>query len=417
VTAPRLPALVAFVLLLAAVAVLLAIATPWHPLGAHAPHVAADPHRDFTGAQFARETAFHRAVRPPAYASLALGLVIAALLGLTTTGARLVGAIPGPWPVKAALGGLVLSLVPQLVTLPLDARAEVVLRRYGLSTQTWPAWTLDEVKGALVGGVLVVVAAVGLVGIARAAPRTWWAWGGAAAALLVCVVSYVYPIVVEPLFNTFTPLEAGQLRTDLLDLARRDGLPVHQVLVADASRRTTALNAYVSGYGATRRIVLYDTLLHDATPREVELVVAHELGHVKHHDVRNGTVAGALGAAAGVAGLFLLLTYAPLLRRAGAANAQDPKVLGLVLFAIATAGFVTAPLQNIVSRHIEARADVHSLDLTGDVATFEASERRLAVTNLSDLDPNPVVYALFFTHPSSPERIALAQAWAARRPG
>jgi STE24 endopeptidase len=415
VTPPRLPALVAFLVLGGAVVALLAATTPWHPLGAHPPHVAVDPRRDFTAAEIAREQAFHRLVRPPAYAALALGLAVAVLLGGTRLGARVVAAVPGPWPVKAALGGLALSLLPRLLTLPLDARAEVALRRYGLSTQTWGGWAVDQAKGALVGGVLLVVVAVGLVGLARAAPRTWWAWGALAGAALVCVVSYVYPVVVEPVFNRFTPLEAGPLRDELLDLARRDGLPVRDVLVADASRRTTALNAYVSGYGRTRRIVLYDTLLAKATPAETRLVVAHELGHVKAHDVRNGTLAGALGAAAAVAGLYLLLTSPALLRRAGADGAADPRVLGLVLAAVAVAGFATGPAQALVSRRIEARADVHSLDLTGDVDTFVSSERTLALTNLSDLDPHPLVYALFFSHPSSPERIALACAWAEQR--
>jgi STE24 endopeptidase len=414
VTAPRGPALVAFVVLGLAVVALLAVATPWHPLGADAPRVPVEPLRDFTAAQVARENAFHSAIRPFGLGSLALSLAVAAVLGLTPSGARVVTALGrGPWPVRAAIGALALTLVPMLVTLPLDARAETVLRRYGLSTQSWSSWTADRLKGALVGGVVLVVVAVGLVGLAKAAPRTWWAWGAAAAAVLVMVASYVFPLVVEPLFNHFTPLEAGTLRTDLLDLARRDGLPVHEILVADASRRTTALNAYVSGFGGTRRIVLYDTLLAQATPDEVELVVAHELGHVNAHDVRNGTAAGALGAAAAVCGLYLLLA-SPLVRRAGADGPHDPRVLGLVLFAIAAAGFVTGPVQTLVSRRIEARADVHSLDLTGDVDTFVASERKLAVTNLSDLDPNPVIYGLFFTHPTSPERIALARAWQRR---
>jgi STE24 endopeptidase len=413
----RLHALVAFAVLSAAVVALLALTTPWHPLGANAPRVAVDVTRDFTPEQKAREDAFHRQVRPPGYAALALGLLAAAALGLTPLGARVVDRLGrGPWPVRAAIGGLALALLPRLLTLPLNARTEVVLRRYGLSTQTWAGWLADQAKGALVGSVLVVVATVGLVGIARAAPATWWAWGGLAAAALVCVVSFAYPVVVEPLFNTFTPLPDGTLRTELLDLARRDGVPVDEVLVADASRRTTALNAYVSGYGSTRRIVLYDTLLTDATPREVELVVAHELGHVKNHDVRNGTLAGALGAAAAVAGLYLLLTAPALLRRAGADGAGDPRVLGLVLFAVAAVGFVTSPAQCLVSRRIEARADVHALDTTRDVDTFVTSEKRLAVTNLSDLDPDPVTYAFFFTHPTSPERLALARAWAERRP-
>jgi STE24 endopeptidase len=411
---PRAAAATAFVVLGLALVALLALTTPWHPLGAHAPHVPVDPRRDFTAAEIARERAFHAAVRPPAYAALLLGLAVAVLLGLTKAGATLVVKVPGPWPVKAALGGLALALVPQVLTLPLDARAEVVLRRYGLSTQTWAGWAADQAKGALVGGVLLVVVAVGLVGLARWRPESWWAWGATGAALLVCLLSYVYPVVVEPLFNRFTPLESGPLKTELLDLARRDGLPVKEVLVADASRRTTALNAYVSGYGGTRRIVLYDTLLAKSTPRETVLVVAHELGHVKHHDVRNGTLAGALGAAVAVAGLYLLLTSPTLTQRAGATGAQDPRALGLVLAALAVATAVTGPAQSLLSRRIEARADVHSLDLTGDPDTFVSSEQTLARTNLADLDPNPVVYALFFSHPSSPERIALARAWAER---
>ena len=414
-TAPRLPALVAFLVLGGALVALLVTTTPWRPLG-EGPAPKADPRRDFTTEQIAREDAFHSAVRPPAYAALAVSLAIAAVLGLTPLGARVVTAVGrGPWPVKTALAGLALSLIPTILTLPLDARREVVLRRYGLSTRTWAGWASDHAKSALVGGVLLVIAVVGLIGLAKAAPKTWWAWGALGGAALVAVTSYVYPLVVEPLFHEFTPLEQGRLRDDLLALAERDGLPVKDILVADASRRTTALNAYVSGYGRTRRIVLYDTLLRDATEAEVELVVAHELGHVKAHDVRNGTVAGALGAAAAVAGLYLVLTSG-LAQRAGADGPHDPRILGLTIFAIGAATFVSGPLQTLVSRRIEARADVHSLDLTGDVDTFVSTEKRLAETNLSDLDPHPLVYALFFTHPTAPERIALARAWAEQRP-
>lgn len=413
---PRGAALVAFLVLGAALVALLALTTPWHPLGANAPHVATDPGRDFTAEQVAREVAFHNALRPSVYAAMAVALVAAGVLGLTGLGARIATAVgKGPWPVRTALAALALSLVPTLLTLPLRARSEVVLRRYGLSTQTWGTWTVDQLKGALVGGVLLVVAVVGIAGLARRAPATWWAWGALAAAVLVAVVSYVYPVVVEPVFNRFTPLAAGPQREALLALAEKDGVPVKDVLVADASRRTTALNAYVSGYGSTRRIVVYDTLFAKATPREVELVVAHELGHVKENDVLDGTLAGAVGAAAAVAGLFLLLNTPAALTRAHATSAADPRALGLVLFAIAAATFVTGPAQSLVSRRVEARADVHSLDLTGDVDTFVESEKKLAVTNLSDLDPPALAYVWFYTHPTGPERIALARAWAEQR--
>jgi STE24 endopeptidase len=414
-TPPRLPALVAFLALLALVLVVIALTTPWHPLGAGAPAATPDPARDFTTAQIAKEDAFHRAARPPGYGSLLLGLAAAALLGLTPFGAKVVEVVGrGPWPVKAALGGLALSLLPKVATLPLDAYRETVLRRYGLSTQTWGGWTADQLKGALVGGVFLVLVVVGIVGLARVAPKTWWAWAAAGGAVLVAGASYVFPVVVEPLFNTFTPMADTPLRQELLDLAERDGIPVEEILVADASRRTTALNAYVSGYGSTRRIVVYDTLLAKGTDAEVKLIVAHELGHVKHKDVRNGTMIGALGAAAAACGLYLLLT-SRLVGRAGADGAADPRALGLVLFAVAVATLVTSPLQTLVSRRVEARADVHSLDLTGDVTAFVESEKTLAVTNLSDLDPPRPIYLMFYTHPTSPERIALARAWAEQR--
>jgi STE24 endopeptidase len=171
----------------------------------------------------------------------------------------------------------------------------------------------------------------------------------------------------------------------------------------------------VSGFGSTRRIVVYDTLVRTASPKEVELIVAHELGHAKRQDVLHGTLLGALGSAAGVCALALLLSWTPLLRRAGASSPGDPRVIPLLLFLVALASFLLAPATNLISRRIEARADVHSLDLTGDVPTFIASEQRLARTNLSDLAPNPLLYAFFSTHPTSPERIALAREWARLR--
>ncbi|MCW2500176.1 MAG: yhfN [Frankiales bacterium] len=401
--------LVALLGCVAAVVVTVLLTVPFPVLpGAH-PHV--DVLRDFTPAQLAREDAFHSAVRPPAYASLLVGLLVAGVLGLTGLGARLVGALPGHWTVKAVLGTTLVLVVGRVVTLPFDVQAERVLRRYGLSTQDWAGWTDDLLRGLGIQAVMSALVVVVVLALARRATATWWAWGALAAAALTVLGSFVYPVVVEPAFNRFTSLPAGQLRTDLLALADKDDVPVQDVLVADASRRTTALNAYVSGFGSTRRIVVYDTLLRTSSPREVELVVAHELGHAKRQDVLHGTVMGAFGAAAGICGLFLLLSWSPLLRRVGASSAGDPRVVPLVLFLAAATPLLVAPLANLVSRHVEARADLHALELTGDVDTALASEKRLSVVNLSDLDPNPLVYAFFFTHPTGPERIALAREW------
>ena len=389
------------------VTVLLTVPFPVLP-GAH-PHV--DVLRDFTPQQVAREEAFHRAVRPPAYASIVLSLVVAGFLGLTRWGGRLVQGLPGHWTVKVLLGTAVVFAIGQLVTLPLDVQAERVLRRYGLSTQDWAGWADDQLRGLGIKVVTTWLVLVVLLALARRSPDRWWLPGAAVAAVFTVVASFAYPVVIEPVFNSFTKMPAGQLRTDLLALAAKDHVQVSDVLVADASKRTTALNAYVSGFGSTRRIVVYDTLLKTATPPEVELVVAHELGHAKRNDVLHGTVIGAFAAAAGVVALFLLLSWSGLLARTGAERAGDVRVVPLVLFLAAVAPLLFAPLTNLVSRHIEARADMHALDLTHDVPTYIASEKTLATTNLSDLSPNWLVYNLFYTHPPGPQRLALAREW------
>lgn len=410
-------ALLGLLLVGAVLAVLIALSTPWSPLPGPVPggRVAVDARADFSATEVAREKVYHRAVRPPAYFSIGLGLLVCALLGLTPLGARLAGAaarpLGGGWVWQAMLGGIAAALVGRLVTLPFDARVEVVLRRYDLSTQRWPAWWADQARGLAISAALITVVGVGFYALVRAFPRHWWlpvAFGGA---VFVLLASFLYPVVVEPIFNRFTPLPAGELRTSLLDLGRADQVPVRDVLVADASRRTTALNAYVSGYGPTRRIVIYDTLLQ-ASPAEVRLVVAHELGHAKRGDVLHGTVQGALATAAAVCLIFLAMTWPPLLRAAGVTSAGDARSVALLLALTALLGFAFSPVQSLLSRRIEARADVHSLDLTADPAAFIASEQRLARTNLADLEPNPVIYGLFADHPSSPERIALARDWA-----
>ncbi|CAA9313913.1 MAG: Peptidase, M48 family [uncultured Frankineae bacterium] len=404
---------VALAVLLTVLCLALVVTVPWTPLpGAD---VVPDPARDFTAAQIAREVAFHDALRPTSYASLAVSLVLLTLLGLTRVGARLVRAVARPlgggWVWQVLLGTLAVTALVRLVTLPLRARSESVLRAYGLSTQTWPSWLLDVGRGVLVDAGLTALALLTLVGLGRVARRTWWAWGAAATALLVVAGSFAYPLVVEPVFNSFTSLPAGPLRDEVLDLAARDGVAVDDVLVSDASRRTTALNAYVSGFGSTRRVVLYDTLVARATPQEVALVVAHELGHAEERDVLVGTALGALGAAAAVCALALLLSWSPVLRRSGAEGIHDPRIVPLVLALVAVGSFAVGPASNLVSRRIEARADVHSLDLTRDPRTFADSQRRLALANLSDLDPHPLAYALFATHPSTTERLAMVREW------
>jgi STE24 endopeptidase len=258
------------------------------------------------------------------------------------------------------------------------------------------------------------LAALAWVGVSRALPDLWWVVLSVGAAAVVVLMSFVVPVVVEPLFLRFSPLPDGPLRDRLLALAGEAGVPVRDVLVADASRRTTALNAYVSGLGPTRRVVVHDTLVDRGRDDEVAAVVAHELGHVVARDVPTGTALGALGAAAAVlaAAVVLLAPGGPALL--GVEGAADPAVIVVLSALGAWVGLLTAPLQNGVSRRVERRADTFSLEVARDPATVAAMHRSLAVTNLATLRPVRLLQLWFGTHPTSPERIAAARTWARR---
>lgn len=371
--------------------------------------------RELPADAVAKGRAFHRELRPPGYGSMVVALVVALVLGLTPAGARLVELcgrpLGGGWLARALLGGLAVVFASALVTLPFSAWRRTVTVRYGLSTQGWSGWAVDLLKGFAISAVLGALALLGFYTVTRYAPRWWWAFAAAGAAALVVLLSFVFPVLVEPIFNKFTPMPDGQLRVELTEMAARDGVPVRDVLVADASRRTRAVNAYVSGFGATRRIVVYDTLLEKATPAEVQSVVAHELGHAKDGDVITGTVLSALGAASAVIVVYLLGFWSALLRRAGIDSIAEPRSIALLLAVAALAGVVAGPLQNMVSRHVEARADAHALALTRDPDTFAAMQARLSLLNLGDPDPNRIEYLLFASHPSTVERMAAARAY------
>ena len=409
-------ALATAVVLGVAVVVVIVVRTPWHLLPQPAGgFTRIDPTAGLSAQQVERAKSFAAALRPAAVASLVLGLAVSAVLGLTPLGARLVTAVARPvgggWVAQVVLGVTALVIIGQLITLPLGIYAEVIRHRYGVSTRSWWLWLRDVAVSTAISAAVTALALLAILWLVRWSPRWWWAWAALAAAAFVVVASFLYPLVIEPAFNTFEPMPAGVLRSDLLALADRSGVPVKDVLVSDASRRTTALNAYVSGFGSTRRIVVYDTVLEQLPDDEIESIVAHELGHVVNGDVLTGTLTGALGAAAATALMGWLLSWTPLLRRAGVESPADPRVIPLVLFLLAMGGLLSTPVQNLVSRQIEARADLHALDLTHDPDAFVAMQRRLATTNLSDPDP-PAAWQWFFgSHPTAAQRVAFAGDW------
>lgn len=380
---------------------------------ADVPHLPAPP--DFTPEQFARSKARKRATAPVRYASLAVDLAVVLGLGFSPAGSALVHAAGelggGGWVATALLGAVALRVVLWLLDLPFSLWRERINKQWGLSTRTRKLFWLDSLRGFVIGAVLMAAVSLGFFAIARSVPGNWPLVAGACGVALVFVLSFLLPVVIEPLFNKFRPLEDGELRTRLMELARRSGVEVQDVLVCDASKRTTASNAYVSGFGKTRRIVLWDTTIADCEPAEIASVTAHELGHAKRQDVLYGTALGALGMIFSVAVLAWALSLVALHTAARVTGPQDPRALALLLAIATVLGALGGPLFNAYSRRIERRADQFGLDLTRDPAAVVTTWRRLAVGNLADLDPHPLAVLLFATHPPIPARLAHARDW------
>lgn len=385
-------------LLGAGLLVFMLLGTPWTPL-AGVPK--SSPGTDFTAAEIARQQAYRSAVLPWSTPAWVLSIAVPVAIGFSPLGTRIAGWMRvRRWYLLVPLVVVAVALIGNLVTVPSGVVIERANRRYGLSTQDWGGWIRDRAVGFGLNTLAFIALALLLVGLARRWRRWWWVPAGAIAALLVIGVSFAYPLLVEPRFNSFTPMENGALRNQLLQLAAEDGVPVKDVLVADASRRTTSLNAYVSGFGSTRRIVVYDNLVKTG-PEQVRLVVAHELGHAKRNDVLFGTVMGALAACFAI-GLLRLLVGSRL---------ADPRRTALLLALMAVGTTVAAPAQMLVSRRIETRADVHALDLTEDPLGQARMQHELAITNISSLDPAPWRFAMFASHPTPPQRIEIAREW------
>lgn len=362
----------------------------------------------FTDDQVAR----HGAYRLPQYVAfavaIALEVVVLIVLARGPFG-RMVASVrglPGGRLVHAALLGLLVALILWAAALPLAfVRGYMIEKAWGLSTQDALGWFTDSLRGVLIGGVMAGVAASVFFFVVARMPRTWWVAGWIAFTGLTALLVFVYPVAIAPLFNRFTPVEDASLRSDIVQLADRAGVSVDEVLVADASRRTTAENAYVGGLGATKRVVLYDTLLEGGQNKEALFVVAHELGHESENHVPKGIVVASVGLLLGFGVLAWLAGREWFLSWAGASGIADLRALPVLLIYLTVAGLLVLPVENAVSRSFERRADEVAVALTDDPASGIRSFRRLAFANLADLRPPRVAEVLLFTHPSIPSRI------------
>jgi STE24 endopeptidase len=306
----------------------------------------------------------------------------------------------------AAVTGAALSVTINVAVAPLKVVGRERAREYGLSTQSWSGYARDSAISWGIGGIVAGAGAAAGIALVRRFPRHWWIPGSAVVVAFGAITIYAGPVVLDPLFNTFKALPAGQVRSDVLELAGKAGVDVGEVYEIDASRRTTAANAYVTGLGRTKRVVLYDTLIENFSRDELRLVVAHELGHVHHDDIPWGLLYLALVAPFGMFAVARLST-----RLAPRDAAPGPALLpALALSATIMVTSITV-ISNQYSRAIEARADSFALQATGEPRPFISFERRISLRNLSDPDPPSWVTFLLATHPPTIERIGMGVAY------
>ncbi len=379
------------------------------------PLMTGDPVALFGADALARAQAYQGARRILGVAALLLAAAVPILLASTSAGRALVSRATAGLsgrPVRAAvLAALIVVLLTDLVLLPLAAWSGLVHdARFGFRTLSVGAWLGRWALVRLPGWIAVGIGAAVVTWLVRRLPALWEPVLAVGAALTAVALVLAGPLLLEPLATRTHPLPPGPVREAVTPVLERAGLGGTTLAVADASRRTTKENAYVSGLGPTRHVVLYDTLLAGRTPPEVAAVVAHELGHDLHHDIER---LAALGAAGGILGVLLLGVT---LRR-GARRHEDGNgpaigphdiVRGIAVLAIA--GLLVTPLTLAASRRAEAAADAEAVALTGDPGTVVALVHGLAEANLSDLDPPRWAVVLLGSHPTPPDRIATVRA-------
>ncbi|HZK18394.1 MAG TPA: M48 family metallopeptidase [Clostridia bacterium] len=275
--------------------------------------------------------------------------------------------------------------------------------KWGFSTQTLGGWWLDYFKGAGIGFVLAAVGVILLFWAINRWPGFWWLAGAVFVSATLVVQTFLWPVLIAPLYNKFEPVNDPAVLAMVDELSQKANLPIKEVLVMDASQRTTKANAYFAGIGGTKRIVLYDTLLNDYTPEEVEAVIAHEMAHWSKGHIAKGLTWGTLGNLVLWGLLFLVLRVSIPGLLSSAPFPPHAWVLVLLFFMLVS--FIGNPVTNSFSRGMEYEADSMAVELTGNPNGAISLQQSLALKNLSDLAPAPFIEWFSYSHPSAAKRI------------
>lgn len=351
---------------------------------------------------------------------LALTIIFVAVLLFGGVGFALRDALAGipswqparGWDVwRVAVYFLIVAAAGSIINLPSGFYGGYVLaRRNGMSNQRLGSWLWDRLKGLAVSLPIELATVEFVYWLLATTPDAWWLWTGIAMLAFTALAANLAPVLLLPLFFKLTPLPDGETRRRALALARQAGTRVRGIYSMNMSAKTTAANAFVIGLGNTRRVVLCDTLLDHYTSDEIEVVVAHELGHQAHRDIPKLILVETVTT---LAGLFLvnLVLHAVIGHVSAYRGLADPATMPLIAAALGVFALVTMPITNGYGRHVEHQADVYALTVTGKRDAFISAMTRLANQNLAELQPSRLKEFFLYDHPSLGRRIAFAKAW------
>jgi Zn-dependent protease with chaperone function len=342
------------------------------------------------------------------FVDLALGAVFLLALLFSGLSSGLRNFLEFPQSARIALYFLIVVASYAVISVPLDVyRGFILPHRYSLSRQSLKSWLADEAKGVILGLTLGTALVVVIYLFLEKFPQTWWLLAFAFMVLITVVLSNLAPVLILPLFFKTEPLADKELRERLLSLAEGSHIKINNVFQIRLSSKTTAGNAMLMGWGNTRRIVIGDTMLQRYPPEEIEVVMAHELGHHRHGDIVRLMVARSSLMLLGFYLINLTLDWAvPRLDMSGISDVAALPLLALVGAAFA---LVLMPLSNAYSRHLEESADRYSLAATENPEAFAAMLTKLTDQNLAESEPSRWSELLFYDHPSYSKRMELAK--------
>lgn len=372
--------------------------------------------------KYAKAVEFHQRLNVLHFAGVGWDLTVLLAMIWMRTGPRIRNAVdrrvPRPFVARAAMVAALLAL-PWIADLPLAVYAHWLGLHYGISVESWLPWTIDLLKAGLISGAVTALIILAVLALARRS-RRWWIWSWALTVGAIIAGTYLLPLVVDPLFFQFRPLDKTNptLVRDLQQVASRAGfrIPEDRIFDMDASTKTRAVNAYMTGFGHSRRIVIWDTTLAVLDNAQIQTVFAHELGHyaLNHIPISIGIAAAALFAVFWMADAILRWLIRSHGEWLGVRSISDPAILPVAMAFALAIGFLSEPAANGYSRWQEHQADVYELEamhgLVPDAGRNSAQvDQIMAEIDLDNPDPSPFIRFWLYDHPPTAQRMQFAQ--------